>query len=132
MTPVLIGLLWLFQLMPSLDLELNLANFFCLPILIGCAVDGAVHMIHRFRETGSTADVGRTTGTAVCLASLSNMLGFASMGIARHRGVSSLGIVTALGCATIMIAIVILLPSLIEVVERGKLRPPRAPGSPAD
>ncbi|MGH7286674.1 MAG: MMPL family transporter, partial [Myxococcota bacterium] len=94
---------------------LNLANFFSLPILIGCAVDGAVHMLHRFRETGSTRDVGRTTGTAVCLAGLSNMFGFAAMGIARHRGVASLGFVTALGCFTLLLAVLILLPALIEV-----------------
>jgi hypothetical protein len=114
-TPVLAGLLWMFLLMPRLNLNLNLANFFSLPILIGCAVDGAVHVLHRFRETGSTRDVGRTTGTAVCLARLSNRLGFASMGLARHRGVASLGFVTALGCFTLLVSVLILLPALIEV-----------------
>jgi predicted RND superfamily exporter protein len=105
----------MFLLMPRLNLNLNLANFFSLPILIGCAVDGAVHVLHRFRETGSTRDVGRTTGTAVCLAGLSNLLGFASMGLARHRGVASLGFVTALGCFTLLVSVLILLPALIEV-----------------
>jgi uncharacterized protein len=121
MTPVMVGLFWLFALMPRLGLDFNLANFFALPILIGCAVDGAVHLLHRFRETGSIADVGRATGTAVCLASLSNMFGFAAMALARHRGVASLGYVTALGCATILIAVVILLPSLFQVLESRRL-----------
>jgi len=120
-TPVMVGLCWLFALMPILGLDFNLANFFALPILIGCAVDGAVHLVHRFRETGSIDDVGRATGTAVCLASLSNMFGFAAMALARHRGVASLGYVTALGCGTILIAVVILLPSLFQVLESRRL-----------
>src|SRR4029453_203022 len=91
-------------------LQFNLANFFALPIIIGCGVDAGVHMVHRFRETKSTADVGLTTGTAGTLANLSNVLGFASMGIARHRGLASLGIVAALGCFTVLVASVILLP----------------------
>jgi hypothetical protein len=117
MAPVLVGIVWAFELMPRLGLDINMANFFSLPILLGCAVDGCVHMLHRFRETGSTAEAGRTTGAAVCLAALSNMLGFASMGIAQHRGLASLGLLTALGCGTILVASVIFLPCLLAIFE---------------
>jgi len=120
MAPVLVGLLWASLLMPRLGLDLNLANFFALPILLGCAVDGCVHMLHRFRECGSVELAVQTTGSAVCLAALSNMLGFLAMGVARHRGLASLGFLTALGCATILVASVVLLPSLL-----GLLRPRR-------
>jgi hopanoid biosynthesis associated RND transporter like protein HpnN len=143
MVPVFVGLFWAFQLMPRLGLDLNLANFFALPILLGCAVDGCVHMLHRFRETGSIAETGRTTGAAVCLAALSNMFGFLAMGVARHRGLASLGFVTALGCGTIMLATLVLLPSLLALFEKSRWRaalvekdanPPRsaAPGDARD
>jgi predicted RND superfamily exporter protein len=45
------------------------------------------------------------------------MIGFASMGIARHRGVASLGLVTALGCLTVLLASVVLLPCLLEILQ---------------
>ncbi len=118
MVPVLTGTLWALELMPLFGLEFNLANFFALPIIIGCGVDAGVHMVHRFRETNSTADVGRTTGAAVTLANLSNVLGFASMAIAKHRGLASLGIVAALGCLTVLVASVILLPCLLELLKK--------------
>ncbi len=130
MLPVLVGLLWAFQLMPRLGLDLNLANFFALPILLGCAVDGCVHMLHRFRETGSVRETCRTTGAAVCLAGLSNMFGFLAMGIARHRGVASLGFVTALGCGTIMIATLVLLPSLLALFEKSRWHGALVEGAP--
>ncbi len=120
MVPVLIGVLWLLQLMPPLRMSFNLANFFALPIIIGCGVDAGVHIMHRFRETGCTTDVGLTTGSAVLLANLSNMIGFASMGIASHRGLASLGLLSALGCLTVLVASIILLPCLIELIAKGK------------
>lgn len=127
MVPVLVGSLWMLQLMPLLGLEFNLANFFALSIMIGCGVDAGVHMVHRFRETGSTADVGRTTGSAVTLATFSNVIGFSSMGIAQHRGVMSLGLVTGLGCLTVLVASVILLPCFLEILKPRLLsRPERA------
>ena len=46
------------------------------------------------------------------------------MGIARHRGVASLGMVTALGCTTILIASVILLPCLLAIFEERARRKP--------
>ncbi len=118
MVPVLIGVLWVLQLMPIVGLSFNLANFFALPIMIGCGVDAGVHIVHRFRETGCTTDVGLTTGSAVTLANVSNMIGFASMGIASHRGLASLGLVTALGCLTVLVASVIVLPCLIELMAK--------------
>jgi len=126
MVPVLTGVLWALELMPPLGLTFNLANFFALPIIIGCGVDAGVHMVHRFRETKSTADVGLTTGTAVTLANLSNVLGFASMGIARHRGLASLGIVAALGCFTVLVASVILLPCMLELLKGRLLARPKS------
>ena len=59
MAPLLVGLLWLLEALPLLGLQFNLANFFALPILIGCGVDGGVHIVHRFWESGSVSSVGK-------------------------------------------------------------------------
>ncbi len=116
--PVGFGLFWLLQLMPALSLEFNLANFFALPILIGCGVDGGVHMMHRHRECGSTAEMSRTTASAVCLSFITTMAGFGSLTLAHHRGVASLGWLMMCGCLTILCATVFLLPAVVEVLSR--------------
>ena len=118
MVPVVVGLVWLVQLMPVLGLDFNLANFFSLPILIGCGVDGGVHVLHRFRETGSVEEVGRTTASAVTLSFVTTIAGFGSLSIAHHRGVASLGSLMVLGCVTVLVATVLLLPAILASVAR--------------
>ena len=118
MTPLVAGLLWLCQVLPRLGLELNLANFFALPILIGAGVDGGVHMVHRYKESRSVADVLRTTGTAVTLSFLTTMVGFGALGVASHQGVASLGQLMILGVLSILVATVLLLPALLSLPVR--------------
>jgi len=115
LVPLLIGLLWALELMPLLGISFNLANFFALPIVIGYGVDGGIHIIHRYREIHSTVDVVKTTGSAVTLSSLTSIVGFGALSFAQHQGVASLGRVTALGCATVLVASVVLLPALIAI-----------------
>ena len=115
LVPLLIGLLWALECMPLLGVSFNLANFFALPIVIGYGVDGGIHIIHRFRENRSTVDSVKTTGSAVALSSLTSIVGFGALSFAQHQGIASLGKVTALGCATVFIASVALLPALIDI-----------------
>ena len=116
LVPVGAGLFWLVLLMPVFSLEFNLANFFALPILIGCGVDGGVHLVHRYRETSSATELGRTTAAAVTLSFMTTMIGFGSLSIASHRGVASLGKLMVLGSATILVAAVVLLPVLLSIL----------------
>ena len=118
MVPLTIGLLWLLELLPLLGLDFNLANFFALPILIGCGVDGGVHIVHRFRETSSASTVGRTTAAAVTLSFLTTIIGFGAMATASHRGVASLGLMMIAGLGCVLVATVLLLPALLKLLER--------------
>ena len=118
MVPLTIGLLWLLELLPLLGLDFNLANFFALPILIGCGVDGGVHIVHRFRETHSASTVGRTTAAAVTLSFLTTIIGFGAMATASHRGVASLGLMMIAGLGCVLAATVFLLPALLKLLER--------------
>ena len=118
MVPLTIGLLWLLELLPLLGLDFNLANFFALPILIGCGVDGGVHIVHRFRETQSASTIGRTTAAAVTLSFLTTIIGFGAMATASHRGVASLGLMMIAGLGCVLAATVFLLPALLKLLER--------------
>lgn len=118
MVPLVMGLTWLLEIMPLFGLSFNLANFFALPILIGCGVDGGVHIVHRFQETHSTREVSKTTCSAVCLSFVTTIAGFGCLMMAQHRGVTSLGQVMALGCIVVLGATVFFLPAVIELAVR--------------
>ena len=122
MVPLIAGLLWLLEALPWLGLDFNLANFFAVPILIGCGIDGGVHAVHRFRESRSSSDVSRTTCAAVTLSLLTTMIGFGTMSFASHQGVASLGRMMVAGLACLLVATVVLLPSILALVERRRTR----------
>jgi predicted RND superfamily exporter protein len=122
MIPLVSGLLWLFELLPLLGLEFNLANFFALPILIGCGIDGGVHILHRFREAGRVEDVSRATCSAVALSFLTTMVGFGAMLVAHHRGVASLGLLMVIGLSCLLVASVVVLPASLRLVEEWRAR----------
>lgn len=115
MAPLLLGLLWLLEALPVVGLRFNLANFFALPILIGCGIDGGVHIVHRFREARSVEAVLRTTCSAVTLSFLTTMVGFGAMAFASHRGVQSLGLMMVTGLACVLVASVVVLPALLSL-----------------
>jgi uncharacterized protein len=114
--PVGVGGLWLAGAMGLLGLNFNLANFFSVPILIGIGVDNGIHLVHRWRETG-TAELGDTK-RGVFLTSMTTAIGFGCLSFASHRGLQSLGQVMALGSLAILVASLLVLPSLLRWLRR--------------
>lgn len=119
MLPLIMGVLWLVQIMGFFGVYLNLANFFAIPILIGIGVDNAVHLYHRYEETGDVEKALSTTGTTLTLTTLTTMTGFGSLIFASHKGLASLGMLMAMGSFTCWFACVIFMPVLIQSFKRG-------------
>jgi hypothetical protein len=125
MAPLVVGLFWLLEILHLSGLRFNLANFFTLPILIGCCVDGGVHMLHRFRESGSARETLRGAGSAVVVCFLTTIVGFGALNFASHRGIVSLGLMMTVGLGSVLVATVVLLPCVLRLVEgreRGERR----------
>lgn len=119
MTPLLMGVLWLLQFMGVTGIQLNLANFFAIPILVGIGVDSAVHFYHRYKETQDVEESVYTTGTTLTVTALTTLLGFGPLVNASHRGLASLGLLMTVGTITCWFACVIFFPTLIKAI-RGK------------
>jgi len=96
--------------MPLLGVDVNLANFFAIPMLIGLGVDSAIHIIHRARQDpdGLPATV-RTVG----FTALTTAIGFGMLVVADHRGMRSLGVVMLVGSLCCMYAACVALPLLL-------------------
>ena len=115
--PVLAGSIWTVGVMELIGLKLNMANMVILPLILGIGVVNGIHITHRYREEEDkhASVLGKSTGPAVLLSSLTTMIGFGSMMVADHSGVFSLGLVLAIGVFNCLMASITFLPALLKL-----------------
>lgn len=120
LAPVALGGIWTVGLMGLLDLPFNPANIMTLPLVIGIGVTNGIHMLNRFAEETHPQLFSNSTGKAVLVSGLTTIGGFASLMLAKHQGIASLGVLMSTGVATCMIGALTFLPALLSVlVKRG-------------
>jgi predicted RND superfamily exporter protein len=119
-----VGVLWFGGLAGALDLKLNMLNFIALPITFGIGVDYATNIFQRRRldNARSIAEVVRTTGGAVALCSLTTVLGYSSLLVARNQALISFGVLADLGELACLAAAIFALPAVLRLREIAKLR----------
>jgi predicted RND superfamily exporter protein len=118
--PVAMGFGAVLAAMDVTEHTLNAANIIVLPLMFGIGVDSGVHVIHRFRQHPNDRPRGLAhgTGKGIIVTSLTTVIGFGAMLLARHRGIQSLGLVMALGILLTMLACLIVLPAWLELRAR--------------
>jgi predicted RND superfamily exporter protein len=121
--PLVIGVLWLIEIMGLFDVPLNMANFFAIPILIGIGVDSAVHLYHRYLENRNLEQALSMTGSTLTLTALTTIMGFGSLIFASHKGLASLGALMSMGTVTCWFSSVILMPVLIRLFHSNRIEP---------
>ncbi|RMF88159.1 MAG: hypothetical protein D6736_11195 [Nitrospinota bacterium] len=127
LVPLGVGASWMAGLMVLFGVQFNLANLLVLPLIVGIGVDNGIHILHRYREEERengqagprhweryTPCILKSTGKAVTISSLTTMLGFGSLMVAKHQGIFSLGLVLTLGIGSILVASLTVLPALIH------------------
>ena len=107
---VLAGVAMALGIMPLFGAQLNLANFFAIPMLIGLGIDSAIHLLHRWRE--QPENLGPTI-RAVAFTALTTAIGFGALIFAQHRGMRSLGVAMGVGSLTCMYVACVVLPVLL-------------------
>jgi predicted RND superfamily exporter protein len=119
---MLVGVLWFAGLAGLLGLKLNMLNFIAVPITFGIGVDYATNVFQRRRQERSTsiADCLRTTGGAVALCSLTTIIGYSSLLVARNQALNSFGWLANVGEVACLAAALIAMPALLRLRERRK------------
>jgi len=114
--PVLCGMLWTAGLMWVCDLKLNLANLVAVPITIGIGIESGIYLVRRAHEETKAGSllVGESTGQSVALFSLSTMVGFGSLMVARHYGIFSMGLLLTLAVGSVLLVSLTILPLLLH------------------
>jgi predicted RND superfamily exporter protein len=111
-----------------LGIKINFVNFIAFPITFGIGVDYAVNVMARYLRDGArdvTAAV-RGTGGAVGLCSLTTIIGYSSLLVAKNVGLFLFGLLAVFGEVACLTTAVVLLPAVLTLV-----RPPASPDLPA-
>ena len=117
LVPVAVGFAVTFGVMWLSNVSVNPANIIVLPLMFGIGVDSGVHMLHRYRQDPATRPLGLSggTGKGITVTSVTTMIGFGSMMIARHRGIASLGFVMTVGIGLTLLACWTVVPAWLEL-----------------
>jgi len=110
--PLIGALAWIAALLPLLGQRLGLYNMVVLSTIIGTGIDSSVYLYHAGREyPDDPRPAFFRTGQAVCMATLTTLVGFAGMMWVRHGGLSSIGRLATLGLSATLLCALILVPS---------------------
>lgn len=117
--PPLAGAMMTLGTLGVLHVDLNPANLIILPLILGIGVDNGVHVMHDFRlQKLGAYRTSPSLINALFLTSMSNMAGFASMILAAHRGLRSIGMVLTIGVGSCLFVSAVLLPALLTLWSR--------------
>jgi predicted RND superfamily exporter protein len=124
---LLTGVLWLVGAIVFFGIKINFANFIAFPITFGIGVDYSVNVMSRYLQDGSRDVTGavRSTGGAVALCSLTTIIGYSSLLIAKNRALYLFGFVAVLGEVACLTAAVVALPALLTFMRRVRESPAR-------
>ncbi len=125
---LLIGIVWMVGATFLFGIKVNYANFAAFPITFGIGVDYAVNIMARFRQERARprdelpADPERivervvlSTGGAVALCSLTTVIGYSSLLLAKNQALFLFGAVAVLGEASCLFAALFALPAVLLV-----------------
>jgi hopanoid biosynthesis associated RND transporter like protein HpnN len=116
-TPLVLGTLWTIGLMQLVGGSFNLANVWALPLIVGAGVEYGVNLVARHEEAivHGGPSLARSTVMAVLLNGITTLTGFASLMVARHQGIWSLGLLLSVGAVATLAAALLVLPALLAL-----------------
>ena len=129
---LLLGIVWMVGATFLFGIKVNYANFAAFPITFGIGVDYAVNIMARFRQERARrprdalpADpalvVERavlSTGGAVALCSLTTVIGYSSLLLAKNHALFLFGAVAVIGELSCLFAALLALPAALLVWRR--------------
>ena len=122
--PLGVGLVMMLGLMSITHHNLNFMNIIMLPILLGFGVSHGLYLLHRFLEGTSPAVALRSVGAAVASSTLTAIAGFASLFLASHNGLKSMGYVACLGLTTTLVVSFTVLAAVLQLIHDGRIHEP--------
>jgi predicted RND superfamily exporter protein len=124
-SPLVLGYIWMLGGMRLFSIDFNFLSITISPLLIGIGVDSGIHILHRTMEErrlsleGAIERGASATAVAVLVTSLTTMLVFGSLLVARTPGLRMLGASALLGIGFSLLFSLLFLPAALRI-EGGK------------
>ncbi|MBI4124504.1 MAG: MMPL family transporter [Deltaproteobacteria bacterium] len=117
---LLFGVLWMGGWVALFSIKLNFFNFIAIPVTFGIGVDYGVNIYQRYKleGKGSLPKVIQTTGGAVVLCSLTTLIGYATLIIAKNQALVSFGWIAILGEFGCLATALLFVPALMHKLEK--------------
>jgi hypothetical protein len=117
---LVVGVAWLGAAAMLLHVKINFCNFVAYPITFGIGVDYAVNVMTRYVQDGERDITGavRSTGAAVGLCSLTTIIGYSSLLLAKNRALYLFGATAVMGEIACLTAAIVALPALLVTLRR--------------
>lgn len=117
--PLLLSNVLTIGLMSLSGIAFNFVNVVVVPLLLGIGVDSGIHLVHRAETLARSPSGGEllssTTARAVFYSAVTTTVSFGTLALSSHRGVSSLGVVLAIGMTLTVISNLVVLPALLAL-----------------
>jgi predicted RND superfamily exporter protein len=115
---LVVAVLWLTASLHLLGVKINFVNFIAFPITFGIGVDYAVNLMSRYVQEGGRDVEGpiRSTGAAVGLCSLTTIIGYSSLLLAKNQGLFLFGLVAVMGELACLCTALVLLPAVLKLL----------------
>jgi predicted RND superfamily exporter protein len=116
----------------AMKVKINFANFIAFPITFGIGVDYSVNVITRYVQDGERDITGavRSTGGAVALCSMTTIIGYSSLLLAKNKALFLFGLVAVTGEVACLSAAVLALPAWLMLASRVPWGTPPSPRGP--
>jgi uncharacterized protein len=116
---LVVGAVGMGGLIALFNIKINFFNFIAIPTTFGIGVDYGCHVFQRYRLEGRGAmpKVIKTTGGAVALCSLTTVIGYLTLIIAKNQALVSFGWVSIMGELTCLTAALLFMPAVINRLE---------------
>jgi predicted RND superfamily exporter protein len=121
---LVVGVAWLAGAAMLLRVKINFCNFVAYPITFGIGVDYAVNVMTRYVQDGERDVTGavRSTGAAVGLCSMTTIIGYSSLLLAKNRALYLFGATAVMGEVACLTAAIVALPALLVALGRRRSR----------
>lgn len=118
-SPIALGILYMFEIMTLFGLKLNFYNMVVIPTAVGTSIDNSIHIYHRYKELGkgSIMEVLKSSGGASLMSSLTNIFGFLGLVFTSHAGLRSIGSLAVAGLTACLITTLVYFPAMIQFIE---------------
>jgi len=136
LVPLAVAALWTVAASAVLDLPFNFANIIVVPLLIGLGVASSIHIVVRSHEVVTDQSgvheegmhvLDTSTPLAVLVAQLNTVGAFATLAIAKHQGLFSMGVLLGLAIFFVLIVSLVVLPSFMIAIGFRKSAPASPP-----